>query len=85
MAQVRLSPSDPVLKQLFTSWASNLAKDGNYELAAKWYLTILIVFNHMTVCVMLMVRYSTLSSLLGLCVVFEVTSSHLTLQLKNIS
>jgi len=37
LARVRLSPSDPVLRKLFTSWASLLSKDGNYELAAKWY------------------------------------------------
>jgi len=37
LSRVRLSPSDPVLHKLFTSWAAHLSKDGNYELAAKWY------------------------------------------------
>jgi len=36
LARVRLSPLDPVLHKLFTSWAAYLSKDGNYELAAKW-------------------------------------------------
>jgi len=39
LARVRLSPTDPVLHTLFTSWAAHLFKDGNYELAAKWLVT----------------------------------------------
>jgi hypothetical protein len=39
LAQVRLGLHDPVLKQLFASWAVNLAKEGNYELAAKWFVS----------------------------------------------
>jgi len=40
LARVRLSPSDPVLHKLFTSWAVHLSKDGNYELAAKWLVIL---------------------------------------------
>lgn len=36
LAKVRLSPFDPVLEDLYTLWAQQLTKDGNYEQAAKW-------------------------------------------------
>ena len=36
LAKVRLSPLDPALEELYTLWAHQLTKDGNYEQAAKW-------------------------------------------------
>lgn len=36
LAKVRLSPIDPVLEDLYTLWAHQLTKDGNFEQAAKW-------------------------------------------------
>ncbi|XP_051869754.1 gem-associated protein 5 [Pristis pectinata] len=38
LAKAFLQPDDPVLKELFTSWASLLEKDGHYSIAAKCYL-----------------------------------------------
>nr|XP_060621501.1 gem-associated protein 5 isoform X2 [Anolis sagrei ordinatus] len=38
IAKARLRPEDPVLKELYTSWAAVLEKDGHYSLAAKCYL-----------------------------------------------
>ncbi|XP_041253527.1 gem-associated protein 5 isoform X3 [Onychostruthus taczanowskii] len=38
MAKARLRPEDPVLKDLYTSWAALLEKDGHYSMAAKCYL-----------------------------------------------
>ncbi|NWY92263.1 GEMI5 protein, partial [Loxia curvirostra] len=38
MAKARLRPEDPVLKELYTSWAALLEKDGHYSMAAKCYL-----------------------------------------------
>ncbi|XP_070554700.1 gem-associated protein 5-like [Ptychodera flava] len=38
LAKVRLSPSDPVLIELYQTWASQLENDGNFEFAAKCYL-----------------------------------------------
>uniref|UniRef100_A0A8C3V361 Gem-associated protein 5 n=1 Tax=Catharus ustulatus TaxID=91951 RepID=A0A8C3V361_CATUS len=38
MAKARLRPEDPVLKDLYTSWAALLEKDGHYAMAAKCYL-----------------------------------------------
>ncbi|NWU36840.1 GEMI5 protein, partial [Hylia prasina] len=38
MAKARLRPEDPVLKDLYTSWAAQLEKDGHYAMAAKCYL-----------------------------------------------
>lgn len=38
LAKVRLSPLDPALEELYTLWAQQLTKDGNYEQAAKWYV-----------------------------------------------
>jgi hypothetical protein len=37
LAKSRLSPLDPALEELYTLWAQQLTKDGNYEQAAKWY------------------------------------------------
>lgn len=37
IAKARLRPEDPVLKDLHTSWAAVLEKDGHYSMAAKWY------------------------------------------------
>ncbi|XP_067852096.1 gem-associated protein 5 [Heptranchias perlo] len=39
IAKARLQPEDPVLKELFTNWASVMEKDGHYSIAAKCYLT----------------------------------------------
>ncbi|CAI9731711.1 Hypothetical predicted protein [Octopus vulgaris] len=39
-AKVRLSPVDPVFEDLYSMWAQQLAKEGNYEQAAKCYLAI---------------------------------------------
>lgn len=36
LARVRLSPFDPTLRDLYATWGNLLARDGNYELAAKW-------------------------------------------------
>jgi hypothetical protein len=38
LARLRLSPMDPVLHELVASWAASLARDGNFESAAKWYV-----------------------------------------------
>ncbi|XP_054144035.1 gem-associated protein 5 isoform X1 [Melozone crissalis] len=38
MAKARLRPEDPLLKELYTSWAALLEKDGHYSMAAKCYL-----------------------------------------------
>uniref|UniRef100_A0A8C8VFV3 Gem nuclear organelle associated protein 5 n=1 Tax=Pelusios castaneus TaxID=367368 RepID=A0A8C8VFV3_9SAUR len=38
IAKARLRPEDPVLKDLYTSWAAVLEKDGHYSTAAKCYL-----------------------------------------------
>ncbi|NWV64344.1 GEMI5 protein, partial [Malurus elegans] len=38
MAKARLRPEDPILKDLYTSWAALLEKDGHYAMAAKCYL-----------------------------------------------
>ncbi|NXO88130.1 GEMI5 protein, partial [Sitta europaea] len=38
MAKARLRPEDPILKDLYTSWAALLEKDGHYSMAAKCYL-----------------------------------------------
>ncbi|XP_030069204.1 gem-associated protein 5 isoform X2 [Microcaecilia unicolor] len=38
IAKARLLPEDPVLKDLYTSWAAVLEKDGHYTMAAKCYL-----------------------------------------------
>ncbi|XP_062868196.1 gem-associated protein 5 [Trichomycterus rosablanca] len=38
LAKARLQPEDPVLKDLYMSWATVLEKDGHYTTAAKCYL-----------------------------------------------
>uniref|UniRef100_A0A8C9WTS1 Gem nuclear organelle associated protein 5 n=1 Tax=Scleropages formosus TaxID=113540 RepID=A0A8C9WTS1_SCLFO len=38
LAKARLQPEDPVLGELYTSWAALLAKDGHYATAARCYL-----------------------------------------------
>ncbi|NXX93521.1 GEMI5 protein, partial [Centropus bengalensis] len=38
IAKARLRPEDPVLKDLYTSWAALLERDGHYSMAAKCYL-----------------------------------------------
>ncbi|XP_066501896.1 gem-associated protein 5 [Hoplias malabaricus] len=38
LAKARLQPDDPVLKDLYMSWAAVLEKDGHYTTAAKCYL-----------------------------------------------
>ncbi|KAJ7316523.1 hypothetical protein JRQ81_002685 [Phrynocephalus forsythii] len=38
IAKARLRPEDPVLKDLYISWAAVLEKDGHYSTAAKCYL-----------------------------------------------
>uniref|UniRef100_A0A8C1RTW9 Anaphase-promoting complex subunit 4 WD40 domain-containing protein n=1 Tax=Cyprinus carpio TaxID=7962 RepID=A0A8C1RTW9_CYPCA len=38
LARARLQPEDPVLKDLYMSWAAVLEKDGHYATAAKCYL-----------------------------------------------
>ncbi|KAI2651116.1 Gem-associated protein 5 [Labeo rohita] len=38
LAKARLQPEDPVLKDLYMSWAAVLEKDGHYATAAKCYL-----------------------------------------------
>ncbi|NWW82256.1 GEMI5 protein, partial [Climacteris rufus] len=38
MAKARLRPEDPILKDLYTTWAAVLEKDGHYSMAAKCYL-----------------------------------------------
>lgn len=40
LAKVRLSPLDPALEELYTLWAHQLTKDGNYEQAAKCHLAM---------------------------------------------
>ena len=36
LAKVRLSPLDPVLRDLYCSWARKLEAENAYEQAAKW-------------------------------------------------
>ena len=36
IAKARLRPEDPILRDLYTSWAALLEKDGHYSMAAKW-------------------------------------------------
>ncbi|XP_064205769.1 gem-associated protein 5 isoform X2 [Anguilla rostrata] len=38
LAKARLQPEDPALKDLYTTWAAVLEKDGHYSTAAKCYL-----------------------------------------------
>ncbi|KAM4675681.1 gem-associated protein 5 [Discoglossus pictus] len=38
VAKARLCPDDPVLRDLYTSWAAVLEQDGHYSMAAKCYL-----------------------------------------------
>ncbi|XP_072517898.1 gem-associated protein 5 [Salminus brasiliensis] len=38
LAKARLQPDDPVLKDIYVSWAAVLEKDGHYTTAAKCYL-----------------------------------------------
>ncbi|NXL56409.1 GEMI5 protein, partial [Chordeiles acutipennis] len=38
IAKARLRPEDPILRDLYTSWAAVLEKDGHYSMAAKCYL-----------------------------------------------
>ncbi|XP_069510057.1 gem-associated protein 5 isoform X2 [Ambystoma mexicanum] len=38
VAKARLLPEDPVLRDLYTTWAAVLEKDGHYSMAAKCYL-----------------------------------------------
>ncbi|XP_040295988.1 gem-associated protein 5 isoform X2 [Bufo bufo] len=38
VAKARLQPDDPVLRDLYTSWATVLEQDGHYSMAAKCYL-----------------------------------------------
>lgn len=40
MAKARLRPEDPILKDLYTSWAALLEKDGHYSMAAKWWVLL---------------------------------------------
>ncbi|XP_053399556.1 gem-associated protein 5-like [Mercenaria mercenaria] len=40
LAKARLSPLDPALEELYTLWAQQLTKDGNYEQAAKCHLAM---------------------------------------------
>ena len=37
LAKVRLTSSDPVLLDTYSSWARKLENEYSYELAAKWY------------------------------------------------
>ncbi|XP_077361495.1 gem-associated protein 5 [Festucalex cinctus] len=39
LAKARLAAEDPVLKELYTSWAITLEKDGHFSAAAKCYIT----------------------------------------------
>lgn len=36
LVKARLPADDPVLKELYTSWAAVLEKDGHFSAAAKW-------------------------------------------------
>lgn len=36
IAKARLRPEDPILRDLYMSWAALLEKDGHYSMAAKW-------------------------------------------------
>ena len=36
LAKVRLSPQDPVLFELYSTWARKLETDNSFEQAAKW-------------------------------------------------
>ncbi|KAM4039958.1 LOW QUALITY PROTEIN: gem-associated protein 5 [Anomaloglossus baeobatrachus] len=38
VAKSRLQPDDPILRDLYTSWATILEQDGHYSMAAKCYL-----------------------------------------------
>ncbi|KAJ8348614.1 hypothetical protein SKAU_G00272030 [Synaphobranchus kaupii] len=40
LAKARLQPEDPVLKDLYTTWAAVLEKDGHYSTAAKCHLAV---------------------------------------------
>uniref|UniRef100_A0A673XSI7 Gem nuclear organelle associated protein 5 n=1 Tax=Salmo trutta TaxID=8032 RepID=A0A673XSI7_SALTR len=40
LAKARLQPDDPVLKELYTTWAAVLEKDGHLSTAAKCYLAM---------------------------------------------
>ncbi|KAM9498741.1 gem-associated protein 5 isoform 1-T2 [Salvelinus alpinus] len=40
LAKARLQPDDPVLKELYTTWAAVLEKDGHLSTAAKCYLAV---------------------------------------------
>ncbi|KAJ7997067.1 hypothetical protein DPEC_G00225080 [Dallia pectoralis] len=40
LAKARLQPDDPVLKELYTNWATVLEKDGHLSTAAKCYLAV---------------------------------------------
>lgn len=46
LARVRLPPSDPILHDLFLTWGNHMAKDGNYELAAKWLVYFSLSTNY---------------------------------------
>ena len=37
MAKARLRPDDPVLVDLYMTWAEQLERDGHYTAGAKWY------------------------------------------------
>lgn len=60
LAKVRLSPIDPVLEDLYTLWAHQLTKDGNFEQAAKCHLAMQQVQN---AAVLLARRYNCTTSL----------------------
>ncbi|XP_061659471.1 gem-associated protein 5 [Syngnathoides biaculeatus] len=40
LAKARLSDDDPVVKELYTSWAVTLEKDGHFSAAAKCYIAV---------------------------------------------
>lgn len=40
IAKARLRPEDPILKDLYTTWAALLEKDGHYSMAAKWWVSL---------------------------------------------
>lgn len=40
IAKARLRPEDPILRDLYTSWAALLEKDGHYSMAAKWWVLL---------------------------------------------
>lgn len=41
LVKARLPDEDPVLKELYNSWAAVLEKDGHFSAAAKWSETVL--------------------------------------------